>query len=93
MTLLISGGAGAVAHYAIQFAKARGATVITTVQLGREGEGRARGGRRSHDRLQARAVGERVMAITGGAASTRDRARFRRECALLPDVLRPPARS
>jgi NADPH2:quinone reductase len=30
-TLLISGGAGAVAHYAIQFAKARGAVVITTV--------------------------------------------------------------
>ena len=31
MTLLIAGGAGAVAHYAIQFAKARGATVIATV--------------------------------------------------------------
>jgi len=30
-TLLISGGAGAVANYAIQFAKARGAAVITTV--------------------------------------------------------------
>lgn len=30
-TLLISGGAGAVGHYAIQFAKARGAVVITTV--------------------------------------------------------------
>lgn len=30
-TVLISGGAGAVAHYAIQFAKARGAVVITTV--------------------------------------------------------------
>src|SRR5207245_10291355 len=27
-TILISGGAGAVAHYAIQFAKARGAVVI-----------------------------------------------------------------
>jgi NADPH:quinone reductase len=30
-TFLISGGAGAVANYAIQFAKARGAVVITTV--------------------------------------------------------------
>jgi NADPH2:quinone reductase len=30
-TLFISGGAGAVAHFAIQFAKARGAVVITTV--------------------------------------------------------------
>jgi NADPH:quinone reductase len=30
-TLLVQGGAGAVAHYAIQFAKADGATVIATV--------------------------------------------------------------
>src|SRR5262245_30305496 len=30
-TFLVSGGAGAVANYAIQFAKARGAVVITTV--------------------------------------------------------------
>ena len=30
-TVLISGGAGGVGHYAIQFAKARGAVVITTV--------------------------------------------------------------
>ena len=30
-TVLIAGGAGAVAHYAIQFAKARGAVVIATV--------------------------------------------------------------
>ena len=30
-TVLITGGAGGVGHYAIQFAKARGATVLTTV--------------------------------------------------------------
>jgi len=30
-TILVSGGAGGVGHYAIQFAKARGAVVITTV--------------------------------------------------------------
>ena len=29
--MLITGGAGGVGHYAIQFAKARGATVLTTV--------------------------------------------------------------
>jgi NADPH2:quinone reductase len=31
VTLLVSGGAGSVSQYAIQFAKARGATVITTI--------------------------------------------------------------
>src|SRR4030081_2264342 len=31
MNILVVGGAGAVAHYAIQMAKARGATVLTTV--------------------------------------------------------------
>lgn len=31
MTVLIAGGAGGVGHYAIQFAKARGARVLTTV--------------------------------------------------------------
>src|SRR5436189_208606 len=30
-TLFVSGGAGSVSQYAIQFAKARGATVITTI--------------------------------------------------------------
>ena len=40
-TLLIAGGAGAVAHYAIQFAKARGATVIATVRLLRKPSSRA----------------------------------------------------
>ena len=32
-TVLIAAGAGAVGHYAIQFAKKRGATVVTTVDL------------------------------------------------------------
>jgi NADPH2:quinone reductase len=31
MTVLVAGGAGSVGHYAIQFAKRRGATVLTTV--------------------------------------------------------------
>src|SRR5262249_6861741 len=37
-TLLIAGGAGAVAHYAIQFAKARGTRVITTVSSPQKAE-------------------------------------------------------
>ena len=35
-TLLVTGGAGGVGHYAIQFAKARGATVLTTVSSPRQ---------------------------------------------------------
>ncbi len=38
VTVLIAGGAGAVGHYAIQFAKARGARVLTTIS----GEAKAR---------------------------------------------------
>lgn len=37
-TLLIAGGAGAVSHYAVQFAKARGAVVITTVSSAAKAE-------------------------------------------------------
>jgi NADPH2:quinone reductase len=37
-TVLVSGGAGGVGHYAIQFAKARGATVVTTVSSDAKGE-------------------------------------------------------
>ena len=37
-TLLIAGGAGAVGNYAIQFAKARGAVVITTARHGPDGK-------------------------------------------------------
>ena len=54
MTVLIAGGAGAVAHYAIQFAKARGATVITTISSPRESQARPRRRRGPHDRLQDR---------------------------------------
>ena len=36
-TLLVAGGAGAVGHYAVQFAKATGATVITTDQFTQKG--------------------------------------------------------
>ena len=59
MTLLIAGGAGAVAHYAIQFAKARGATVITTISSPRRRSSRAKPARTTRStarpRMSARA--------------------------------------
>jgi NADPH:quinone reductase len=66
-TLLIAGGAGAVAHYAIQFAKARGATVITTVSSPAKAEvARAAGADHVVD-YKREDVGERVAAFTGKA--------------------------
>ncbi len=53
-TVLIAGGAGGVGHYAIQFAKARGAVVHHHGQFAGQGRTRAEGRRRPHHRLQAR---------------------------------------
>src|SRR5882757_2288822 len=65
-TLLIAGGAGAVAHYAIQFAKARGATVITTVSsLEKAKVARDAGADHTID-YKKENVGERVAALTKG---------------------------
>jgi NADPH:quinone reductase len=65
--LLIAGGAGAVAHYAIQFAKARGASVITTVSSPAKAEvARAVGADHTVD-YRRENVGERVKAVTDNA--------------------------
>jgi NADPH:quinone reductase len=65
-TALISGGAGGVGHYAVQFAKAAGATVITTVSSDDKAKlARAAGADLVVD-YKRENVGERVMALTGG---------------------------
>jgi NADPH:quinone reductase len=65
--LLIAGGAGAVAHYAIQFAKARGASVIATVSSPQKAQvARAVGADHTID-YKRENVGERVAALTGKA--------------------------
>jgi NADPH2:quinone reductase len=62
--LLIAGGAGAVAHYAIQFAKARGASVITTVSSPEKAQvARAAGADHTVD-YKREDVRERVAALT-----------------------------
>lgn len=88
--LLIPGGAGGVGHYAIQFAKARGATVITTVSSDEKAQ-RARDAGADHVLNYKREnVGERVKAITGGqgvdAVLDLDVAA---DAKLIPEVLRP----
>src|SRR4030095_823142 len=89
MTLLIAGGAGAVAHYAIQFAKARGATVITTVSSAAKAKiARAAGADHTIDR-KTEDVGARVMALTKGGVDAVIELDLTANAALLPGVLRP----
>ena len=90
VTLLVSGGAGAVGHYAIQFAKAAGASVITTISSPEKAEAaRAAGADHTID-YKRENVGERVMALTGkkgvDAVIELDIAA---NAKLMPQVLRP----
>ena len=89
-TLLIPGGAGGVAHYAIQFAKARGATVLTTVSSEQKATLAVQAGADHVIDYKRENVGERVKAITGGrgvdAVLELDLAA---NAKLIPEVLRP----
>jgi NADPH2:quinone reductase len=64
-TLLIPGGAGGVGHYAIQFAKARGAAVITTVSSPEKAKIAREAGADHVIDYKRENVAERVMEITG----------------------------
>ena len=89
-TVLVAGGAGAVGHYAIQFANKRGATVIATVSSAAKAELARQAGAAHVIDYRRESVGERVMAITGkrgvDAVIEVDLAANAR---LLPDVLAP----
>lgn len=92
-TVLISGGAGAVSHYAIQFAKARGATVITTVSSDEKAKVAKEAGADHVIDYKRENVGERVKALTHqlgvDAIVELD---FTVNAKLLPDVLRARGR-
>ena len=88
--LLIAGGAGAVAHYAIQFAKARGSSVITTVSSPDKGEvARAAGADHAVD-YKRENVGERVAVLTDKAGvDAVIELDLAANASLIPAVLRP----
>jgi NADPH2:quinone reductase len=89
-TLLISGGAGGVAHYAIQFAKARGAVVITTVSSEEKARLAQRGGADHVIDYKRENVGERVMDLTDKAGvDAVIELDLSANAKLLPGVLRP----
>jgi NADPH2:quinone reductase len=64
-TVLITGGAGSVGHYAIQFAKARGATVLTTVSSAAKAALARQAGADHTIDYKRENVGEQIMALTG----------------------------
>jgi NADPH2:quinone reductase len=65
-TVLVAGGAGAVSHYAIQFAKKRKATVLTTVSSPAKADLARRAGADHVIDYKRERVGEKVKAITAG---------------------------
>jgi NADPH2:quinone reductase len=89
-TLLVSGGAGAVANYAIQFAKTRGAVVITTVSSDEKAK-RARAAGADHTIDYKREdVAARVKDLTDGAGvDAVIELDLAANAKLLPGVLRP----
>src|SRR5215469_7481779 len=89
-TLLIAGGAGAVAHYAIQFAKARGARVIATVSSPQKAEVARAAGADQTIAYKRENVPERVAAFTNKAGvDAVIELDLAANAHLIPTVLRP----
>jgi NADPH2:quinone reductase len=65
-TIMISGGAGAVSHYAIQFAKLRGAKVIVTVSSSEKAKLATEAGADHTIDYKSENVGDRVKEFTNG---------------------------
>lgn len=91
-TVLISGGAGSVANYAIQFAKQRGATVITTVSSDAKADHAKRAEADHIINYRTEDVGQRVKELAGArgvdAVIELDLSSNAR---LYPSILRPHA--
>lgn len=89
-TVLVAGGAGAVGHYAVQFAKRRKATVIATVSSSAKAEIARQAGADYVIDYRRENVGDRIMALTAkrgvDAVIEVDLAANAR---LLPNVLAP----
>ncbi len=90
MCLLVSGGAGAVSQYVIQFAKAKGAKVITTISSPQKAKAAEEAGADYAIDYKRENVGERVMELTDkrgvDAVIEMD---LSANAKLIPSVLRP----
>jgi NADPH2:quinone reductase len=65
-TVLVTGGAGAVGHYAVQLARWGGATVIATVSGERKAEAARAAGADHVVNYRSEDVAERILDLTGG---------------------------
>lgn len=90
VTLLVSGGAGAVSQYIIQFAKMRGATVITTVSSPDKAKMAKTAGADHCIDYKSEDVGARIAELTGkrGVDAVIEM-NINANAKLLPTVLRP----
>jgi NADPH2:quinone reductase len=88
--VLISGGAGAVSQYAIQFAKQRGATVLSTISSPEKAQAAREAGADHCIDYKREDVGARVREVTGGAlADCVIELDLSANAKLLPSMLRP----
>ncbi|MFK7938740.1 MAG: NADPH:quinone reductase [Roseovarius sp.] len=88
-TLLISGGAGAVGHTAVQLAKWGGARVIATCSAGSADRVRAAGADHVLDYRSDTLVADIMQATDGHGIDRAVEVEFGQNAAMLPDVMRP----
>ncbi|CAN5753003.1 NADPH:quinone reductase [soil metagenome] len=92
-TVLVQGGAGSVGYYAIQMARQKGATVITTVSSDAKAAHAARAGADHVINYRSQNVADEVRAITGGRlVDAVVEVDFTTNAATYPGVLRPSGR-
>lgn len=91
-TILVAGGAGAVSQYAIQFAKARGASVITTVSSDEKAALVKRLGADHAINYKSENVGERIAALTKGGVDAVLEIDLTANAKLMPVTVRPKGR-
>jgi NADPH2:quinone reductase len=85
--VLVTGGAGGVGHYAIQFAKARGATVLTTVSSDAKAKLARQAGADHTIDYKREDVGDRVRALTKGGVDSVVEMDLAANAALYPSIL------
>ncbi len=89
MHVLVAGGAGAVGHYAIQMAKARGATVLATVSNETKAAHARAAGADHVINYRTEDVGSRVQSIYGGGVDALIEVDICTNAATYPSVLKP----